>query len=180
MRSPGVRLVGYIAASLDGRITDASGGVRWLDAFAAEEHGYAEFYAGIHALVMGRGTYEAIRGLADWPYRGKPALVLTRQPLADAPAGVDHHSGGFAGLGERLAELGARQAWLVGGGRAIAGALAAGLLDRLSLFTMPVVLGAGTLLFGEGPERSATLVGSRVWPSGAVESTYDFTERAWT
>lgn len=172
------RLVGWIAASLDGRIADAGGGVGWLDPFAGDDHGYEAFYAGVDALVMGRLTYEAIRSFGDWPYQGKPTLVLTARPLGPAPPGVTAATPDFALLPERLAALGARVVWLVGGGQAIAGALAAGVLDRLTVFIMPVVLGRGALLVPQAPLRPARAAHSRPWPSGAVETVWDFSERA--
>jgi riboflavin biosynthesis pyrimidine reductase len=83
----------------------------------------------------------------------------------------------FPSLRATLRARGARTAWLVGGAKAIAGALAAGVLDRLHLFTMPLILGRGTRLFADGPGCPATLIQSRTWPSGAAESVYDFTDR---
>ena len=169
-------VIGYIAASLDGRITDSEGGVGWLDAFADHDHGYADFYASIDTLVMGRATYDAVRGFGDWPYPGKPCLVLTTRPCLDAPLGVVPTEPDFAALRATLQQRGSEMAWIVGGARTIAGALAEGALDRLHLFTMPVILGDGTPLFAGGTAREASLVLCRSWPSGAVESVYSFTE----
>ena len=112
-------------------------------------------------------------------FAGKPALVLTSTPLAEPPPEAVAIPADFPTLRAVLRDRGARAAWLVGGARSLAGALAAGALDRLHLFTMPVILGGGTLLFADGPARPATLVKSRTWGSGAVESVYDFTERFW-
>jgi dihydrofolate reductase len=172
------RLVGWIAASLHGANADAEGGVGWLDPFAAHDHGYDTFYAGIDALVMGRTTYESVRGFGPWPYPAKPALVLTGRPLPDAPPGVTAAPPDFAALPGRLAALGARQTWVVGGGRTLAGALAAQVLDRLTVFAMPVVLGRGPLLLPDAPMLPARAAGCRLWPSGAVETVWTFSERA--
>ncbi len=52
--------------------------------------------------------------------------------------------------------------------------IAAGLLDRLTLMTFPVVLGSGKRLFGDGtPAKVLQLVDHKVAPSGAVIATYE-------
>ena len=52
--------------------------------------------------------------------------------------------------------------------------LAAGLLDRLTLMTFPVVLGGGKRLFGDGaPAEALRLVEHRVTRSGAIIATYE-------
>lgn len=61
---------------------------------------------------------------------------------------------------------------LMGGGATIGAALAAGLVDELSLHLAPVVLGAGTPLFTGGAPR--TLVQRSVtWTSTVTHLTYD-------
>jgi dihydrofolate reductase len=52
--------------------------------------------------------------------------------------------------------------------------LAAGLIDRLTLMTFPLVLGAGKRLFGDGtPATTMIMVEQRVTPRGAVIATYE-------
>lgn len=52
--------------------------------------------------------------------------------------------------------------------------LQAGLLDRLTLMTFPLVLGQGKRLFGgDTPARTMTMVAQKVTPSGAVIATYE-------
>ena len=52
--------------------------------------------------------------------------------------------------------------------------LAAGLLDRLLLYTFPLVLGRGKRLFGEGtPPGTLKLVDHQVSPGGAIIATYE-------
>ena len=52
--------------------------------------------------------------------------------------------------------------------------LEAGLIDRLTVMTFPVLIGQGKRLFGKGtPAESMRLVDHRVTPSGAVIATYE-------
>jgi dihydrofolate reductase len=52
--------------------------------------------------------------------------------------------------------------------------LAAGLLDRLVLYTFPIMLGSGKRLFGEGtPSGRLKLVDHQVSPGGTVITTYE-------
>src|SRR3954471_2038960 len=75
----------HIAVSPDGSVDD------WLAAdYPAEDFGFDAFLAGVDAILMGRGTYDAVRPFGDWPYPGKPTVVLTARPLDDPPpAGVE-------------------------------------------------------------------------------------------
>ncbi len=84
-------LIYYVATSLDGFIARPDGSVDWLDRFAegGNDHGYNGFYQGIDGLLMGRGTYDIVRGFGDWPYPGKPCQVLTRNPRESAVEGVE-------------------------------------------------------------------------------------------
>jgi dihydrofolate reductase len=121
-------LIYYVAASLDGYIARPDGRVDWLEPIQAsrDDHGYHAFYDGIDALLMGRTTFDTLMGFeGDWPYPGKPCLVLTRHPLDQLPEGVDmRHCTPIEALTE-LAEQGHQRIWLVGGG-SLAGALSAG------------------------------------------------------
>ena len=164
---------GYIAMSLDGRIADGGGGIAWLEDFAVEgsDNGYADFYDGIDALVMGRATFDAIAGL-DWPYAGKPGFVLTGRPLPvvrdDLEAVAD-----IATLQARIAARGCARVWVVGGGRTLRAMLDAGLLGRLRVFVLPVVLGGGPPLVSEGGRVDLRAQGQRMHPGGIVELSYD-------
>jgi len=137
----------YIAQSLDGFITTADGGVDWLEAFNDVDYGYDDFLAEIGTIVMGRATYDQVRGFGAWPYPDHPTWVVTSRRLADAPDGVAAWHEDLGDLVTRLRD-GAHDVWLLGGAETIAGFLDLGAVDRLELFVMPVVLGDGIRLFG--------------------------------
>ena len=163
----------YIAVSLDGFIATEDGGVGWLDAFQTEgeDYGYDMFYAAVDTLVLGRVTYEQVLAFGAWPYADKPCVVVTQTPLEGAhPAGVVFRSALPTDL--------AGTVWLVGGRQVIHGYLAAGLVDSIELFVMPVLLGTGIPLFtgGTRPARAA-LTEHTVYPNGVVRLLYTLNQR---
>ena len=50
----------FIATSVDGFIARPNGDLDWLPADGGEPHGFAEFFASVDALVIGRGTFEKV------------------------------------------------------------------------------------------------------------------------
>jgi dihydrofolate reductase len=176
----------YIACSLDGCIARPDGSLDWLTDLPGpegEDYGYGAFLAGMDALLMGRATYDTVRAFAAWPY-DKPVRVLTRNPDAIAPPRTDGDddrteapdlravSGPVEGVLAAMAAEGFGRVY-VDGGQTISALVRAGLLDRLTLTRVPVLLGAGVPLFAAtGPETRLTLLATRVWPNGFVQTDY--------
>jgi dihydrofolate reductase len=160
----------FIACSLDGRIARPDGGLDWLVTGAGppEEFGYAAFYASVDAIVMGRGTYEACRAMGDWPYPGKPTIVLTRRALADAPEGVEARAAAVAEVVADCEARGLARVWVEGGGDVVRQFMAIGRLDVLEVAMLPVVLGAGIPLFREGCAESRFTLRAGVARGGGV------------
>ena len=163
----------YVAASLDGFIATADGGVAWLDPFNEADFGYETFLSEIGTVVLGRATYDQVRGFGDWPYRGKQGYVVTSTALSDPPDGVQAHHGGIGDLARRLRTESDKDIWIVGGGRTAAGFLAAGALDRIELFVMPLLLGMGIPFLPAGAQTAnLALIASEPAPRGVVKLTY--------
>jgi dihydrofolate reductase len=168
----------FIACSQDGYIARADGSIDWLTALPVpegEDFGHGAFMAGIDALLMGRQTYDTVLGFGDWPYT-KPVRVLTRNvdALRPAPAGADVGavSGPLPGILNGLGAVGFGRV-CIDGGQTISALLRAGLLDRLTVTRVPVLLGAGVPLFsGTGPEMRLTLLATRVWSNGFVQTDH--------
>ncbi|MFE4535298.1 dihydrofolate reductase family protein [Streptomyces scopuliridis] len=145
------------------------------------------------AVVLGRRLFDVVDGPHGWGETsgygagevGRPAfVVVTSSPpesvrltdldwtfvttgLPDAVAAARERAEAAAsGSGKDLDVV------LMGGGATIGSALAAGLVDTLTLHLAPVVLGAGTPLFTGGAPR--TLVRRSVTPtSTSTHLTYD-------
>jgi dihydrofolate reductase len=77
----------FIATSLDGFIARDDGDIGWLlqRDDPSEDHGYDAFIADIDAILMGRGSFEAVRYTEPWLYT-RPVLVLSRS-LTDEQCG---------------------------------------------------------------------------------------------
>jgi dihydrofolate reductase len=159
----------FIAASLDMRIARPDGAVDWLGGGGPpEEFGYTAFYAGIGAILMGRGTYDAVRAMGEWPYPGKPTVVVTSRALDAAPPGVVARGGDIAAIAAELEAAGHARIWVEGGGDVVRQMLAIGRLDVLDMAVLPLVLGSGIPLFPEGTVESAFRLVSCTPRSGGV------------
>lgn len=161
----------FIATSLDGYIARADGNIDWLSAVQTpgESYGYESFFGSVDTLVIGRGTYDTVRGFPDWPYGGKRVVVLTGRP-GESLHGEVFFTGPVTDLAAHLDEA---SRVYVDGGNVIRQFLAAGLITDITLSIVPVVLGGGIRLFdgGEGEHR-LELCGQHTWPSGLVQMEY--------
>jgi dihydrofolate reductase len=168
----------HIATSLDGKIARPDGSVEdWLAAeYPAEDFGFDDFFAGVDAILMGRGTYEAVLrfGGGNWPYSGKPTTVMTTRTLPDPPPGVEVRSGDIAAVAAELESRGYRRVWIEGGGQFIRTMIAIGKLDVLELAVIPIILGDGIPLFPQGTdELHLRLVKCEAKVSGALHLVYE-------
>jgi dihydrofolate reductase len=167
----------YMAVSLDGFIADADGDVAWLDPYFDEDYGYASFVAGIGCAVMGRVTYEQVRGFGEWPYEGFDVHVLAGSPPTDLPPSVHAWTGTPGELARELEAAGSEgDCWVVGGGRTIRSFGELGLIDEYQLFVMPVLLGTGVRLFPTPyPDSRLILRSVARWENGVVGLRYGTT-----
>lgn len=164
----------FVGTSLDGFMARVDGQLDFLPPDGGEAHGYDEFMSTVDAMVIGRKTYETVLSFDAWPYGEKPVVVLSTKPLAPAPRGavVEHLMGAPADIVAQLAARGIQHIY-VDGGITIQRFLQAGLIQRLIITRVPVLIGAGTPLFG-ALERDIALrhVATRQYTSGLVQSEY--------
>lgn len=164
----------FIATSLDGFIARPDGTFDFLSIVEQpdEDYGFADFFATVDALVIGRHTYETALGFPEWPYAGKRCIVLTHRETP-SQHGEQFFAGAASALVEQLA-LGGAQRLYVDGGQVIRDFLVANLIDDLTLSIVPVLLGSGIRLFGEEvPEQRLKLASSQSYGSGLVQLRYE-------
>ncbi len=166
----------YVAASLDGYIADADGGVDWLPQDESQDYGdygYAQFYAGVDALAMGRRTYDQVLSFGEWPYSGKSTYVFTSRPPDANPHEVQFVRDDPAEFARSVAAGYDGVVWLVGGGNLAERFRRAGLIDEYLVFVIPVILGAGIPLFdGDAPLTELSLIETAAHPDGVVMLRY--------
>ncbi len=173
----------FIAASLDGFIARSDGDLDWLMKFDTdgEDHGFDAMLASVEGLIMGRGTFEKVLSLGEWPYT-KPVIVLSRSlKQSDLP---DHLRGKVRLsdaapkiLMEQLDGEGWKRAY-VDGGKVIQSFLREGLIADMLVTRVPVLIGEGLPLFGAVPQDiSLRHLETKAFPSGLVSSKYRIVQR---
>lgn len=168
---PQIRI--YIAQSLDGYIARPNGSVDWLRPFDSVDYNYERFIAEIGTVVMGRKSYDLARSFGEWPYPSVRSLVITSGTLDDAPPNVTRVGADVPRLVAALRASGGKDAWVMGGAMAINAFLAAGAVDRIDLFTVPILLGDGIPLFTPGrPEIPLKLVSTETYDKGLARQSY--------
>jgi len=187
------RIVGAVFVSLDGVMQapggpteDWTGGFKlggWLPPHFDDTLGDAvgKLFEGEFDLLLGRTTYDIFA--AYWPFADKDdpihvafekaaKFVVTRgdQPLewqgSHRVESIDAIRALKASAGPDLV--------IQGSGTLYPQLFAAGLIDRLTVMTFPVVLGGGKKLFGEGtPAFAMRMVSNLVSATGVTIATYE-------
>lgn len=188
------KIIGSMFVSLDGVIQapggpteDPTGGFAhggWMFPVADDQVGAAigDSFSRPYDLLLGRRTYDIFA--AYWPYvegEGAPMgdaftavnkYVLTRgaQPLT----WTNSHRIRTVDDVAALKRDDGSDLLIQGSSMIYPALLAAGLLDRLVLYTFPILLGSGKRLFGEGtPPGTLKLVDQQISSGGTVIATYE-------
>jgi dihydrofolate reductase len=116
-----------------------------------------EATANLGAVIAGRWTYEAAEHWGDRNPWGLPFFIVTHKP-EEQPAGDDFR---FVGSLDEAVDLaggaaGDKDVSIMGGADVIRQALAAGVVEELTIIVAPIVLGAGKRLF-DGFEKRVEL-----------------------
>jgi dihydrofolate reductase len=170
----------YVATSLDGFIARADGSIDWLNEANAtvpegEDLGFKEFMDSVDTLVMGRKTFEQVLSFGEWAYGVTPVVVLSHNEIllpAHLTDTVTTSSESPGSLLERLEGQGAKHIYL-DGGNTIQGFLADGLIDQITITTIPIILGDGIPLFGSvAQDIKLRHLDTEVFDCGFVQTTY--------
>ncbi|HEY0919770.1 dihydrofolate reductase family protein [Devosia sp.] len=171
------RIVGYIAASLDGFIADDADSLDWLTKrtdFELGEYDYTLFIKRIRTVVMGRATYDWLAREGGWAYDGQRVIVVTSRPL-DTPLGPLETRSDVDALVAELRALDDGDVWMLGGGRLQMAFLERGALDEIEIYVTSAILGGGVPLFPPtGCKAMPTLVSARALGGGMARLHYRF------
>jgi dihydrofolate reductase len=144
------RILGYIAASLDGFIADSNESLDWLMTrgdMELGEHDYNIFIKSIRTVVMGRATYDWMAAQSvDWPYAEQRVIIVTSHPIDNPVAPLETRTD----IDALVAELRALQdgdVWMLGGGRLQMAFMERGALDELEVYVISEIIGGGSPLF---------------------------------
>ena len=187
------KLTGAVFVSLDG-VMQAPGGPEedptsdfrfggWVAPFWDEQMGpFEKLIESDYDLLLGKRTYDIFS--AYWPYNqdnpigakferiNKYVLTHSNEPLNWANS--EKLSGETADAVAKLKKTEGRDLLIQGSSTLYVPLLAAGLIDKLTLITFPVVLGRGKRIFDGSQQPGALkLVDSFVSPKGVTITTYE-------
>lgn len=168
----------YIAASLDGFIADRDGGLDWLHRIPNpdnDDYGWSGFLESIHAIVMGRNTFDVVRGFGGaWPYPC-PVYVWSSS-LQSLP---EEYDGKATLVGGSVADVLTRvhadghSTLYIDGGLTVQSFLREDAIDKLIVTRIPVLLGGGAPLFGDlRKEQWFEHIETKVFGDALVQSHY--------
>ncbi len=171
-----IKLSVFCGVSVDGFLARPNHKVDFLETHEHEPHGYEEFFSSVDVVVIGRNTYQFVVSYGKWLYGKKPVVVLSSRPIDFSwikNGVVEQMSGEPAEIVAKLEAYGYRHAY-IDGGVTIQRFLAAGLIDRMVISSVPVLIGSGMPLFGPLPhDIPLRHVATRTYPGGLVQNEYE-------
>ena len=168
-----MRVILYIATSMDGYIARTDGSVDWLESVESEyeDYGYSDFLKSVDIVLMGRKTFDQVLSFGEWPYAGKQTIVFSRQPENSDRSDVRFFSGTPEALSQQIDKD--STVWLVGGGQLNNLFLASHAIDEIILSIIPVCLGDGIPLFRTDSTISQfKMINSTSFDTGVVQIFY--------
>lgn len=165
------QVVLFIASSLDGYIAKTSGDVDWL--FTDQDYGYADFFANVDTILMGRRTYEQILSFGNYPYEGTQSFVFSRRCVSGQDENVEFISSDITNFVEQLKSKTGKDVWLVGGAEIIHACLEYDLIDKFIVSIHPIILGDGiSLCHAPLSTKMLSFQSSETFNTGLVQLTY--------
>lgn len=167
----------YISMSLDGFIARKNDDISWLNAMdqEGEDYGYFDFVKGVDTYIIGRQTYDVVRGLLDGKFPQSEqydCYIITREDRANTD-GVTFYNGSVKSLIEEIRTKPGGDIYCDGGGQIVQLFMKEDLIDEYIVSVIPIILGDGKRLFLGGAESlNIKLVGTKSFDSGLVQLHY--------
>lgn len=161
-----------VAVSLDGFIATPDNELDWITPNVKSLIG--KEYEAVTCLLMGANTYTYIfEHWGGWPYKNQQSFVVSNYNHNVIPdCGVEFLTDNVL---QKVYEIKQETDMLVvGSGKLLTSLIKARLLDSLTVYTVPVMLGKGIGFMGETFGSEWKLSESKVLDGGVVCSTYQF------
>lgn len=167
----------YIAMSVDGYIAAPNDDLSFLSVVEqqGEDYGYTEFTSSIDTYIVGRKTYEVVKGMIGaFPQAHQyDCYVLTRQQRENED-GVTFYSGDIRNLIQELQSKPGKHIYCDGGGEIVHLLMQHNLIDEYIISIIPTIVGDGRRLFiGGTPPLGLQALPPTYYPStGLVQVRY--------
>jgi dihydrofolate reductase len=159
-----------LAVSLDGFIEGSQGEYDWC--FTDQDYGITEFSKQIDALIMGRKTYDMMKGYEGSNPWSHATTYVFSHTLISTP-GIKLLNGDLVETVIQIKQQPGKNIWLFGGANLTTQFINHNLIDEYWLSVHPILLGAGKPLFQNITERKKLiLTDSKVYETGLVSLKY--------
>lgn len=146
------KLIFYGAISVDGYIARENDSLDWLLGTEGEDEiGYADFYATVDTILLGRKTYDQIliHSPEKFPYEGKECFVFSRTTTGSNGV-VQFVRDNPVAFTQSLKAQSGENIWIVGGGDVLHPLILERLVDEFIIQIAPSIIGRGIPLFIPG------------------------------
>jgi len=169
-----MKVILFIATTLDGYIARDNGSVDFLDPFneSGENYGFNDLLQSVSAIVMGNTTFEEYHSYPQFfeGYKGKDLYIFSRDATKKHPKVTFTHDNPMKFLSNLQTD---KDIWLLGGSKLIKSFQNEDLIDEYIITIIPVIIGSGIPLFRKpGLDIHLKLEKTESFESGVVNLYY--------
>jgi dihydrofolate reductase len=162
------------AMSLDGYIAKPNDDISFLSLVQkpGQDYGYGEFIKTIDTVIIGRKTYDTVVRIGHKYQTAKQVYVITRTARPDNGY-YKFYTGDPHDLVLQLKKETGKNIYCDGGAEIINELLSHKLIDEFNISIVPILLGNGVALFGNGrPEQKLKLITAQQFDTGLTQLHY--------
>ena len=167
-----VKVVIYIAASIDGFIAGDNDDLSFLASVEkeGEDYGYADFVSNVDTVIMGRKTYDKVLSFdVPYPHSDRKTYVITQSPKENKD-GIVFYNGSLSDLVSELKSKKGKNVFIDGGAQIVNEFLRLDLVDEIIVSYVPVILGTGIKLFSNhGTSTQWRTLSAKQFEKGLVQ-----------
>lgn len=169
------KVIVFIAMSIDGFIAAPNDDLTFLSMVEkeGEDYGYNQFHESIDTVIVGRKTYDKVLSMnVPFPHSNKECFVITRNKNLNNSS-ITYYSDSLVDLINTLKQKQGKNIFIDGGAQLVQALMQENLIDEYIVSLIPIVLGAGTMLFKDGAiEQKLKLVNVHSYDTGLVQLHY--------